>query len=59
MFSLNWKFSTPISTPKSYFGNRLAFLDTYRTICVVPDQDFRRLLEGGRDMELAKAGHDA
>jgi hypothetical protein len=34
----------------------LPFLDTYRTMCVAPEQDFRRLLEGVRDMGLAKLG---
>jgi len=31
----------------------LPFLDTYRTLCVVPPPDFRRLLEGIREMQFA------
>jgi hypothetical protein len=28
----------------------LPFLDTYRTMCMAPQPDFRRLLEGIREM---------
>jgi hypothetical protein len=31
----------------------LVFLDTYRTLCVVPPPDFQRLLEGTREMQFA------
>jgi hypothetical protein len=33
----------------------LPFLDTYRTMCLAPQPDFRRLLEGIREMKLAGA----
>jgi hypothetical protein len=31
----------------------LPFLDTYRTMCLAPQPDFRRVLAGVRAMELA------
>jgi hypothetical protein len=31
----------------------LPFLDTYRTLCVVPPPDFQRLLEDIRQMRFA------
>ena len=31
----------------------LPFLDTYRTLCVVPEPEFRRLLEEIREMQFA------
>jgi len=33
--------------------NWLPFLDTYRTMCITPASDFRRLLEGVRDLDFA------
>jgi len=36
---------------------RLPFLDTYRTMCVAPEPEFRRLLEGVRDLALAQPSH--
>jgi hypothetical protein len=32
----------------------LPFLDAYRTMCVAPQPEFRRLLEGIREMKLAE-----
>jgi hypothetical protein len=31
----------------------LPFLDTYRTICLAPQPEFRRLLEQARDLPIA------
>jgi hypothetical protein len=33
----------------------LPFLDTYRTMCLAPQPDFRRLLEQARDLPMAAA----
>jgi hypothetical protein len=35
------------------FNNWLPFLDTYRTMCLAPQPDFRRVLENVLAMELA------
>jgi hypothetical protein len=35
----------------------LAFLDTYRTMCVAPQPEFRHLLEGVRAMRLDETSH--
>jgi hypothetical protein len=32
---------------------RLPFLDTYRTMCVAPERQFRRVLEEIREMRFA------
>jgi hypothetical protein len=39
----------------------LPFLDTYRTMCLAPEPDFRRLLESVREVGLAQpsGGHRA
>jgi hypothetical protein len=37
----------------------LPFLDTYRTMCVAPEPDFLRLLDGVREMGLAEPGQIA
>lgn len=34
-------------------GNWLPFLNTYRTMCLAPEPDFRRVLEEIRDARLA------
>jgi hypothetical protein len=34
-------------------NNWLPFLDTYRTMCLAPQPDFRRVLEDVRAMQLA------
>ncbi len=34
-------------------GELVAFLDTYRTMCVAPEPAFRRVLEEIREMRLA------
>ena len=34
-------------------GRWLPFLNTYRTICMVPSPELQRLLEGVRDLRLA------
>jgi len=31
----------------------LRFLNTYRTMCITPEPDFRRILEEVRELELA------
>ena len=31
----------------------LGFLDTYRTMCIAPSSDFRRVLEDVRELKLA------
>ena len=38
---------------KSFELNWLPFLNTYRTMCLTPSQDFRRILEEIRGMRLA------
>jgi hypothetical protein len=41
-------------TTASYQGGAwLPFLDTYRTMCLAPQPDFRRVLEDVRAMQLA------
>jgi hypothetical protein len=37
----------------SFLGEGLPFLDTYRTMCLAPQPDFRRVLEDVRAMQLA------
>jgi hypothetical protein len=36
-------------------GGWLPFLDTYRTMCLAPQPDFRRVLEDGTPMIMAMA----
>ena len=39
--------------PDSMLAGRLPFLRTYRTMCLAPDPDFRRVLGEVRELRLA------
>jgi hypothetical protein len=39
--------------PRETGDAKLPFLDTYRTMCLAPQPDFRRVLEDVRAMQLA------
>ena len=34
-------------------AHRIPFLDTYRTMCLAPQSEFRQLLEQARDLSIA------
>jgi Uncharacterized protein conserved in bacteria (DUF2252) len=61
IFDLN-DFDETLPAQFEWDVKRLPFLDTYRTMCLAPKPEFRRLLEGIRDMRLTKpsqCGHAA
>lgn len=41
------------SRPGYFEVDWLPFLNTYRTMCVAPEPDFRRLLEDIRELQIA------
>ena len=44
---------TAKQTGRTAFGEMVPFLKTYRTICLAPSADFRRMLEDVRELGLA------